>query len=102
LLHVRGARASGADALSRGALGRLGLAIVLVTVAAQHARLAAPFLRTDLVPVVLAHRTAAPADEVLAAVALGSHRLFALLGAALRPVGRGRRRLGGRLRRRLA
>src|SRR4051794_5973570 len=66
----------------RGALGRL-LGRVLRAQPAQSARLATPFLGADLVAVLLAELGAAPADEVLPAVALGAHRLLALGCAAL-------------------
>ena len=83
----RRAGAGGCSVRWRGDAG------VLVAQAALGARLPAGFLAADLVAVVITHRATAPVHEVLAAVALRAHRLLALVGAAGRPVGHGRRRL---------
>src|SRR5437868_4131181 len=74
-------RGGGAALGGGGTLGR-GHAGVLVAEPPAGPRLAASFLAADLVAVVVAHVAPAPADEVLAAQALGPHRLLALVDRA--------------------
>src|SRR5687768_6146127 len=65
----------------RGRFGLLALAVFLAPTG-EHGRLATSLLAADLVVVLLADLAAAPAQEVLAAQALGPDRLLALLDAA--------------------